>query len=127
MANNSDILKDLRRRWRDLKMPHGELALRCGVSVSTLKRALGGETAVNFSTVSAIARALGVQLGVTIAEDVADMRQRQAAAKARSLVAIVQGTSALEGQAVGASDIELMEQRTAAELLAGPARRLWAR
>ena len=55
------------------------------------------------------------------------MRERQARAKARMLVAIVQGTSALEGQAVDPQEVELMEQRTAAELLSGPARRLWGR
>ena len=126
MAQETDILKDLSRRWRDLRMPYGELARRCGVSISTLKRVFGGEVTASFSTVSAIAEAMGVRLGITHAEDVAAMRQRQARAKARSLVGLVQGTSALEGQAVDPTDIELMEQRTTAELLSGSARRLWA-
>jgi len=127
MAQEADILESLYRRRRDLGMPYDELARRCGVSISTLKRVLGGEATGSFSTVSAIADALGVHLGAEHAEDVAAMRQRQARAKARTLVALVQGTSALEGQAVATKDIELMEQRTAAELLSGPARRLWAR
>ena len=127
MAQEADILKDLRRRRRDLRMPYAELSQRCGVSVSTLKRVFGGEVTARFSTVSAIATALGAPLGVTNIKDAASMRRQQARAKARSLVGLVQGTSALEGQAVDPSDIELMEQRTAAELLSGPARRLWAR
>jgi transcriptional regulator with XRE-family HTH domain len=127
MAQETDILESLYRRRRDLGMPYDELARRCGVSISTLKRVLGGEATASFATVSAIADALGVRLGSEHAEDVASMRQRQARAKARTLVALVQGTSALEGQAVASTDIELMEQRTAAELLSGPARRLWAR
>lgn len=127
MVNKSDISTDLRQRRRDLKMPYEELSLRCGVSVSTLKRVLDGEMTARFSTVSAVARALGVQLGVASSQDVASMRQHQAHTKARSLVALVQGTSALEGQAVDQNSIELMEQRTIAELLAGSARRLWAR
>jgi hypothetical protein len=88
---------------------------------------LDGEMTARFSTVSAVARALGVQLGVASSQNVASMRQHQALTKARSLVALVQGTSALEGQAVDQNSIELMEQRTVAELLAGSARRLWAR
>lgn len=130
MNHNSDIsaiLTDMKRRWRDLKMPYRELSARCGVSVSTLKRILGGNAEASFSTVTAVAEALGVQLGVTDTESVASMRQHQARTKAKKLVAMVQGTSALEGQAVDQSDMELMEQRTTAELLAGPAHRLWGR
>ncbi|MDP6634094.1 MAG: helix-turn-helix transcriptional regulator [Phycisphaerae bacterium] len=120
-------MNDLRRRWLDLEMPQAELAQRCGVSVSTLKRVLGGEATASFSTVSAIARALGVQVGLDESENVAEMRYQQARDKARTIVAMVQGTSALEGQALDQSDIELMEQRTIAELLSGPAGRLWGR
>ncbi len=127
MAKAIDILDALNRRRRDLGMSYGELSRRCGVSISTLKRVMGGEVTAGFSTVSAIADALGVHFAKAPAEDIASMRQRQARAKARSLVAQVQGTSALEAQAVARTDVELMEQRTAAELLSGPAKRLWAR
>jgi len=127
MTRETDILANLYRRRHDLGMPYEELARRCGVSISTLKRVLAGEATAGFSTVSAIAGALGVRLGPEHTEDIASMRERQARTKARTLVALVQGTSALEGQAVDPTDIELMEQRTAAELLSGPGRRLWAR
>jgi hypothetical protein len=88
---------------------------------------MGGEVKAGFSTVAAIADALGVHFAAAPAEDVASMRERQARDKARSLVAQVQGTSALEAQAVGRTDIKLMEQRTVAELLAGSSNRLWKR
>lgn len=127
MVRETDILENLARRRHDLGIPYEELAQRCGASISTLKRVLGGEATASFATVSAIANALGVRLGPAHTEDIASMRERQARAKARALVALVQGTSALEGQAVDPTDIALMEQRTAAELLSGPARRLWAR
>jgi hypothetical protein len=55
------------------------------------------------------------------------MRERQARVKARKLIALVQGTSALEGQAVDESDRRLMEQKTAAQLLAGSGLKLWGR
>jgi len=127
LVQGSDILRRLGRRRRDLGIPYKELARRCGVSVSTLKRVLGGEATTSFSTVLEIAKGLGVHLQLGDAEDIASMRERQARAKARMLVAIVQGTSALEGQAVDPTDVELMERRTAAELLSGSGRRLWAR
>lgn len=127
MTRTSDILKTLNQRRTALGMPYDELQRRCRVSVSTLKRVLGGETTAEFSTVAVIAGALGVDLGITRADDLAAMRDRQAHAKAKEIVAMVQGTSALEGQAVGSENLELMEQRTAAELLAGSSRRLWAR
>ncbi len=127
MAQETDILENMNRRRRELAMPYDELTRRCGVSISTLKRVLGGEVTASFSTVSAIARALGMYWAPAQIDDIASMRERQARTKARALVALVQGTSALEGQAVGSTDIELMEQRTMAELLSGPARRLWAR
>ena len=126
MIQTINILSVLGRRRRDLGMPYGELGRRCGVSISTLKRVLGGKATASFSTVSAIADALGMGLEPTQIEGIASMRERQAHDKARALVALVQGTSALEGQAVDATDIELMEQRTAAELLSGSSRRLWA-
>ncbi len=127
MTQTSGILNELSRRRRTLGMPYEELGLRCGISISTLKRVLGGEVTASFSTVAAIADALGVDLGTTRADDIAAMRDRQAHAKARRIVALVQGTSALEGQAVDSTDAALMEQRTAAELLSGSPRKLWSR
>ena len=127
MVEAVNILDDLGRRRRSLGMSYDELSRRAGVPVSTLKRVMGGEVTASFSTVSAVADALGVDFAKAAAEEIPAMRERQARAKARTLVALVQGTSALEGQAVAPADVELMEQRTAAELLSGSARKLWAR
>ncbi len=127
MTQTISILSELSRRRRALGIPYEELGQRCGVSISTLKRVLSGEVTASFSTVAAIADTLGVHLGATHTEDIAAMRDRQAHAKAQRIVALVQGTSALEGQAVNSTDVELMEQRTAAELLSGSPRKLWAR
>jgi hypothetical protein len=81
----------------------------------------------SFATVASIADALGVDLGVIHAQDIAAMRERQAHDKAQKLVTLVQGTSALEGQAVDESDHQLMEQKTASQLLAGSGLKLWGR
>jgi transcriptional regulator with XRE-family HTH domain len=127
MVEAIDILDILSRRRRYLGMPYEELGRRSGVPISTLKRVMGGEVKAGFSAVAAIADALGVHFAAAPAEDVALMRERQAHDKAKSLVAQVQGTSALEAQAVGRTDIKLMEQRTVAELLVGSSSRLWKR
>lgn len=127
MTQTNNILNELSRRRRALGMPYDKLGQMCGVSISTLKRVLGGEVAASFSTVVAIADALGMDLGPIRADDIAAMRDRQARAKAHEIVALVQGTSALEGQAVDSTDVALLEQRTAAELLSGSPRKLWAR
>lgn len=127
MAHAINILEKLNRRRRELEMPYDELSRRCGVPISTLKRVMGGEVTASFSTVAAMADALGMDFESSPTQDIAAMRERQARTKSRSLVALVQGTSALEGQAVAPADMKLMEQRTVAELLAGSARKLWAR
>jgi len=127
MVEAINILDILSRRRRDLGMPYEELGRRSGVPISTLKRVMGGEVKASFSTVAAIADTLGVHFAGSPTEDIAAMRERQARDKAKSLVAQVQGTSALEAQAVGRTDIKLMEQRTVAELLAGSSNRLWKR
>ncbi len=126
MVQAINILERLSQRRRDLGMTYHDLSRRSGISVSTVKRVLGGEEAASFSSVAAIAEVLGMHMASAPEEDIASMRERQAEAKARSLVALVQGTSALEAQAVGPAHLRLMKQRTVAELLSGSARRLWA-
>ena len=51
--------------------------------------------------------------------------ERQAEAKAKAIVRMVQGTSALESQAVDSDTYEQMVKQTMHELMAGSGRRLW--
>ncbi len=125
MTRTVRILSDLRQRRHNLGMPYGELHRRSRVPISTIKRVLGGDEKASLATVAAIAAALGVELGVASCQDVVDMRQRQARHKAGMLVSLVQGTSALEAQAVDDADRRLMEQKTVAELLSGSGLKLW--
>jgi len=124
MKSVRDILIDLKRRQRDLGMPIYVLAERAGVSVSTVKRILGGNTQVAFASVWALADALGMT-DLSSGERVAVMRQRQAEAKAEKLIGMVQGTSSLEGQAVDDSAIKNMVDRTVVRLLKGSSAALW--
>ena len=127
MTQTKNILNMLDQRRRALAMPFDELQRRSGVSISTLKRVLRGDVMASFATVASVADALGVDIGFTHIQELTAMRERQARDKGRRLVALVQGTSALEGQAVNESDRQLMEQKTEAQLLAGSGLKLWRR
>jgi len=102
------------------------LALRSGVSLPTVQRILrdGGEHAT-YATVKAVAHALGMDLELRNTVDEQDFAERQARTKAEAIVRMVQGSSALESQAVDAETYRHMVDQTVHELMAGPRRRLW--
>lgn len=112
-------------------MTFDTLAARSGVSVPTAKRVVGRRIGTaNFANVVAVAGALGVHLGVnqsTAADDVDAMIRARARDLAERATRLVQGTSALESQALDARACHRMTERTYHELLAGPRRRLWER
>jgi len=117
---------ELDQRRRELGMTYPALAMRSGVPESTVKRVLGGGLgAASFDKVAAITEAMGMTLEFTPVEDAFTYRQRQARAKARRLVSLVQGSSGLEAQGVDRAELDRMTARTEAELLEGPRRRLW--
>jgi hypothetical protein len=91
-----------------------------------VQRVLSGRhPEASFANVVAIAEALGLGLRFESRVEPGRLRREQAERKARRLVALVQGTSGLEGQAVDPEAVEAMVERTTHELLAGPKRRLW--
>ena len=119
------------RRAR-LRMSKVDLARRSGVSLPTVHRLLSGrESRARTDTVAAIAAALGVE--VRLSENphvhethgVSDFRRAQARAKARRLARLVQGTMALEAEAVGVETLAALEEDNLHALLAGSGRRLW--
>lgn len=116
----------LDRRRRDLGLTFAALSARSGVSEPTVKRILGGRMAeASFAHVVAIARALGTPF-TTEAQDVDEMLRARARTKAEHVARLVQGTSALEAQAVDDAEYRRLVERTYHELLAGSRRRLWA-
>ncbi len=126
-------LKNLESRRRALKMSRMALARRAGLSVPTLNRVFAGQANPTIETLFALADALGVEFRIAnnLIEpkeltSAHDFRKAVAEKKAKQLVKIVQGTAALESQAVAKSDEDRMVQQTVYELLAGPSRRLWA-
>jgi transcriptional regulator with XRE-family HTH domain len=127
MLNDAVLLKDLDERRRELGLSYEVLSKRCGVSRPTVQRVLSGRhAAASFANIMAIAESLGLVLRFDSTVDARDLKREQAARKAKKLVALVQGTSALEGQAVDQKTVESMIEQTTHELLAGSKRKLWS-
>ncbi|MBK7404175.1 MAG: helix-turn-helix domain-containing protein [Phycisphaerales bacterium] len=119
------LAERLAQRRRALRMPYPALAERSGVSEPTVKRILsGGAEAASFEKVAAVAEALGMPLAFE-AIDPDEFRERTAREKAERIARLVQGTSALEGQAVRGEEARRLVERSYHELLAGSGRRLW--
>lgn len=121
-----NFTQKLEKRRRDLGMTFEALSHLSGVPVSTLKKILSNGVDSSFSRVASVATALGVQIDNAPAIDVYDIKYQQAVAKATKLVGLVQGTSALEAQAVPREQLENMIQQLVHELMAGSPRKLWA-
>ena len=132
MTDLQQILDKQDARRRELGMSCKILASHCGLGLRTVSRVLKGEVEPGFLTLNSIAKVLGVEvvigakLGLARAENIGAMRRRQAKAKAEKLVGMVQGSSALEGQAVGKGTVREMIQKTVFGLLSGPDYQLWS-
>lgn len=102
------------------------IAQRSGVSLPTVRRILRGRLAeASFVNVAKVAEVLGAPVGLA-ETDTDELRRRQARSKAERIARLVQGTSALESQAVDTATYNTIVERSFHELLAGPKRRLWS-
>ena len=116
----------LNQRRKELGVTFALLAQWTGLSLRTVQRVLSGEeTDPGFRTVASIAEALGVSLRFD-ADDAEAFRRKRAEQKAERVLALVQGTSALEAQALSEEAKRHIKERTVHELLAGSPRKLWA-
>lgn len=123
MLNSAEYLKN---RRESLGMSHAVLAARSGVSEPTVKRILGGHIGeASFANVVAIAEALGASFGIA-ETDSEELCRQHARRKAEQIARLVQGTSALEGQAVDSASYNQLVERSYHQLMAGPKRRLWS-
>jgi len=114
----------LHRQFKASGMTYPVLADRSGVPIATLKRIFANNsTKASLVHVLAIADALGFSLDLN---ETTNVRKNQARKKARRIVGIVQGTSALESQGLDEEQIKGMIERTMHELLAGSNRKLWS-
>lgn len=120
------IFRELEKRRRELRMPLALLAKRSGVSLPTVNRILSGRhKGASFQNVLAIAAALDIEITAVRHGTSSEIRERQATSKARHLVRLVQGTSALEGQGLDQAELDEMIGQTSKELILTK-RKLWA-
>lgn len=125
-------LKKLDQRRAKLGMTKAAVANRAHVSLPTVNRILSGkESKPTIDNLHAIAKALGVivfigyEVKIEEQDSADEFRMRQAKRKALKIVRMVQGTMALESQAVDNGAIDRMVEKTAYELL-NSRRRLWS-
>ncbi len=116
----------LNKRREKIGMSCAVLAVQTGLSPGTVRRVLSGkELDPHLGTIASLAQALGMELRFD-EEDTNVIRHRQAERKAKRLVALVQGSSALSGQGLGPAALRDMRKRATRELLEGSSRKLWA-
>ncbi len=121
------ISKRLNARRAKIGISCSVLARRTGISLRSVQRILSGdEVNPGFATLSALARELGIGVRFDDQLPIASIRRRQAERKADRVLAIVQGSSALEGQAVSRQTMKKLREKTINELLAGSPRKLWS-
>jgi len=121
------ISRRLNERREKLGISCAVLARRVGVSLRTVQRILSGEeNNPGLATVTTLARELGVGIRLDEEVDARTIRRRQAERKAERILAIVQGTSALEAQGMDKETRLDLREQTINELLAGSDRKLWA-
>ena len=123
----------LDQRRARLGMTKTAMAQRAGVSLPTVNRILAGkELNPSLSNLHALARALGVVIRLGGATDIEfeelqspqEYRIKHARDKAKKLIRMVQGTMALEAQAVDDGTVDDLVEDATHQLLSSK-RRLW--
>jgi transcriptional regulator with XRE-family HTH domain len=121
-----EILTELDKRRLALRMSKTSVSRRSGVSLPTVNRILSGsETKPNLASVQAIAGALGLEIKIEPIQNAREFRRERAKQKAKRLVKMVQGTMALEAQAVESAILDELVEETADQLAVAGSRRLW--
>lgn len=119
------LLSQLERRRKELGMTKESLSEHTGLGSRTVQRVLSGQDAgATLGTILAIADALKVRLE-TKSAPAHRVKREQAMKKAAQLATMVQGTSALEAQAIPKKALQEIRQEIAASLISGSGRQLW--
>ena len=126
IVSNEKIINQLKLQKKYLGVSCAVIAQKSGVSEPTINRILSGKhQSAHFSHVLAIAEVLGVDLGARV-KDPEVMKRKQAIKKAKQIMRLVRGNSALEGTATSLEAYKRMMNKTVNELMAGSTRALWA-
>ncbi len=126
MSPSQDILKQLDDRRIELGMSIAALAHHAGLSKATVQKALRGRGTDSFDTMRAIDEVVGIGVVGARNRTAGAVMQRQAQSKAKHLVELVAGNSALENHRITVERACDLERVTAEELLRGAKLALWA-
>ncbi len=126
MAQTRHILAELDQRRKELGMSFRILAHQSGLGPATVQRVLRGQSGERFETILKIAEALGVGIGIVKPRRVTAVRRDWAKMKAGKIVALAQGSAALESQAINDVEIKRISRKIEDSLLADTNIRLWA-
>ena len=118
------IIKDLDAQRKRLGLSVKNLAKQAGVGSATVSRLFSGQTGTTLDTLLKVAAVLGCSLEVK-GHQATDLRRRRAEQKAEMLIAQLQGTMALEAQAVDPRALEKIKDQMVAQMLKGSDRKLW--
>jgi transcriptional regulator with XRE-family HTH domain len=122
-----EIAVKLERRRKSLGISRPLLARRSGVSLPTVNRILSSSAENStYANLKSVANALGMDFAIINTSNEQDFAEQQAQSKAIKIAGMVQGTSALESQAVDVETYNQIISQTTHELMAGPKRRLWS-
>ncbi|HWL11202.1 MAG TPA: helix-turn-helix domain-containing protein [Planctomicrobium sp.] len=121
------LIQELESRRISLGMSRASLASRSQVSLPTVNRILSGKNqGVSLEKVISIAQALDMSLNANPLSEAKALQEREALKKAKRVVRLVQGTSAIEGQGLEDKDLQRMVRKTCQEILSSK-QKLWAR
>lgn len=119
-------LEQLEKRRKALGMSRLVVARRSCVPLPMVNEILRNQNSdTSDANLIAVLKTLGMNGSAAEPISVNELRHRQARQKAKRLIQIVQGTSALEGQALNHQEIESMISKTTQVLLSSN-RKLWA-
>jgi transcriptional regulator with XRE-family HTH domain len=124
---SNELTVRLERRRQAIGMTKEQLAARAHVSVATVKRILSGAgQRATFQNIGALADALGMEIALEEPCRPHELCAKQAKRKAGAITRMLQGTMALEAQALRDDELQEMTDQTTHELLAGSRRKLWS-
>jgi transcriptional regulator with XRE-family HTH domain len=120
------IVRQLDTQRRELRMTKHALSQRTGLGSRTVQRVLSGRDTgkTTLETILLIAAALEVRLEPKTGSAYR-ARRKEAMRKASKLAAMVQGTSALEAQAISDGALREIRHEIADKLVSGSGRELW--
>ncbi|MFA5501072.1 MAG: hypothetical protein WC253_00365 [Sulfurovaceae bacterium] len=118
------ILKELKKQKEALSMPYESIAIRSGVGIATVKRALGGYD-VSLNTLDKIAMALDCEISIKPKTLPKSLYNAQIEKKAQEIVGRVIHTSALENQTVDIKAQQKMLAQAKAIIAKMPKSQVW--